>query len=150
MNSCLPTTSSTMNQPARVPPRSARQTACVSFLTRTPLACSMRRLSSGVRLTFALTMRSASGNRTCCACSTLRYCVANAGEQIAAGARSAGDRTQRPALISERNAEPQAQFAALVVLAVEAAIDDVARSAGVVGLRIAELLHEGDRRPPAA
>src|SRR5258706_4558339 len=49
---------------------------------------------------------------------------------------------------SERHADPQAQLAALVVLAVEAPVDDVARGAGVVGPGVAQLLQESHRHPP--
>src|SRR4029453_9283256 len=73
MNSCLPTTSSTMNQP----PPLTRQTCCSSCRTRTPLACSMALRWTPVSLTGAAA-NDLAGKIACCAWATVRYRTANA------------------------------------------------------------------------
>src|SRR4029453_11027640 len=79
MNSCLPTTSSTINQ---LPPLT-RQTRCSSCKTRTPLACSMVLRSTFVSVTGA-GVNDLPGKIACCAWSTVRYRMANADGAISA------------------------------------------------------------------
>src|SRR5258708_21970091 len=55
---------------------------------------------------------------------------------------------QASAASSEAQAEPHAQLAALVVLAVEAATDDVFAGGIGVGLSVRELLEESGGHPP--
>src|SRR5882672_826242 len=117
MNSCLPTTSSRMNQP----PPETRQIFCSRERTLTPDLFSIARRCSLVSVMCA-GAKLAPAKITCCASSTLRYTVAcEAGANTASGAAT---KIGQPRML-EGNAEPHAKLTALVVLAVHAPIDDV-------------------------
>src|SRR3954468_19696800 len=117
MSSCLPGTSSMMNQPSSLPSVRACHTACCAARIFTLDFTSIALTCSDVSFGSARTNSRASGKMSACACSTPRYWTAKeAGEAGGQRAAGANQRMDKGIAASEIVAHLQADFGSLELI----------------------------------